>query len=206
MNRKQFADRLAQSPLLLDGAMGTYLHDRGIPIDQSFDAINEVNPELVAGIHQSYIDVGADVIETNSFGANRFKLASHGLQDRVRVHRSDLFDALVPGCWDLVVSNPPYVDSVDMASLPPEYRHEPALGLEGGADGLDLVARLLAALPERLCAGGLFVCEVGGSAAALLRRFPRLPFVWPDLPDGGDGVFLLAGDVSDAVMAAAPRA
>lgn len=133
-------------------------------------------------------------------------VALHGLQDRVRVHRSDLLDALAPGCWDLVVSNPPYVDSVDMASLPPEYRHEPALGLEGGADGLDLVARLLATLPERLCAGGLFVCEVGGSAAALLRRFPRLPFVWPDLPDGGEGVFLLTGDGSDAVMAAAPRA
>ena len=121
-------------------------------------------------------------------------IALHGLDDRVKVHRSDLFDGLVPGRWDLIVSNPPYVDRVDMASLPAEYVHEPALGLDGGVDGLDLVARLLDALPSRLAPGGLFICEVGASAPALLRRYPDLPFVWPDLPEGGEGVFLLTAE------------
>lgn len=83
MNRRQFKERLAQGPVLMDGAFGTVLHGRGIPIDQSFDAVNLNNPALVAEIHRSYIDAGADLIETNTFGANRYKLAEHGLQDKV---------------------------------------------------------------------------------------------------------------------------
>jgi ribosomal protein L3 glutamine methyltransferase len=114
-----------------------------------------------------------------------------GVGDRVRVHRSDLFDDLPDGRWDLILCNPPYVDARDMASLPVEFRHEPALGLAGGDDGLDLVARVLDAMPERLAEGGTLVCEVGASAPALLRRYPDLPFIWPDLPGGGEGVFIL---------------
>ncbi|MFZ0546690.1 MAG: bifunctional homocysteine S-methyltransferase/methylenetetrahydrofolate reductase [Candidatus Promineifilaceae bacterium] len=84
MNRKEFLDLIQKRPLLLDGAMGTLLHARGVPIDKSFDAINLEDPALVADIHRSYIDAGADIIETNSFGANRFKLAQHGLDGEVR--------------------------------------------------------------------------------------------------------------------------
>ncbi|MGH2538608.1 MAG: bifunctional homocysteine S-methyltransferase/methylenetetrahydrofolate reductase [Candidatus Promineifilaceae bacterium] len=83
MDRRSFRHRLQQGPLLLDGAMGTVLHSRGIPIDDCFDAINRSNPGLVADIHRAYIDAGSDIIETNSFGANRFKLAQHGLEDEV---------------------------------------------------------------------------------------------------------------------------
>jgi ribosomal protein L3 glutamine methyltransferase len=78
-----------------------------------------------------------------------------------------------------------------MRSLPPEYRHEPALGLAGGEDGMALVARLLEPVAERLAPEGLLIGEVGASAPALLRRFPDLPFVWPDLETGGEGVFVL---------------
>ncbi len=128
----------------------------------------------------------------------RRNVALHGLEERVRVHQSDLFESLPPARWDLILSNPPYVDAVDMASLPPEYRHEPELGLAGGPDGLDLVARILEALPDRLAPGGTFVCEVGASAPALVRRFPRTEFIWPELEDGGEGVFILlpvSGDI-----------
>jgi ribosomal protein L3 glutamine methyltransferase len=119
----------------------------------------------------------------------------HGLEQRVRVVESDLLDGLPRGMtFDLILSNPPYVDAVDMAALPPEYRHEPALGLAGGTDGIELVDRMLAALPARLAPGGVFVCEVGASAPALLRTHPELPFVWPDLPAGGEGVFMLFAD------------
>ena len=83
MNRAAFRDRLTQSPLLLDGALGTVLHSRGIAIDECFDALNVQQPALVAAIHRDYITAGADVVETNSFGANRYKLAAHGLESQV---------------------------------------------------------------------------------------------------------------------------
>ena len=88
MNRSQFRQRLAEKPLLLDGAMGTVLHGRGVPIDQCFDALNTAQPAIVADVHRGYIAAGADVIETNSFGANRYKLAAHGLEGQVRAVNS----------------------------------------------------------------------------------------------------------------------
>ncbi|WP_374689359.1 bifunctional homocysteine S-methyltransferase/methylenetetrahydrofolate reductase [Promineifilum sp.] len=83
MNRQEFKQRLEQGPVLMDGAFGTVLHGRGVPIDQSFDAVNLTNPALVAEIHRGYIDAGSELIETNTFGANRFKLTEHGLQHQV---------------------------------------------------------------------------------------------------------------------------
>ena len=85
MDRNQFKQRLAQSPLLMDGAMGTQLHNRGVSIDQSFDALNYRQPAVVAEIHRAYIDAGADIIETNSFGANRFKLTEYSFQDDAKI-------------------------------------------------------------------------------------------------------------------------
>ena len=85
MDRNQFKQKLTQSPLLMDGAMGTQLHNRGVSIDQSFDALNYRQPAVVAEIHRAYIDAGADIIETNSFGANRFKLAEYSFQDDVKI-------------------------------------------------------------------------------------------------------------------------
>ena len=84
MNRAAFQERLAQSPLLLDGALGTMLHNRGVAIDECFDALNVQQPALVAGILRDYISAGADIVETNSFGANRYKLAAHGLESQVQ--------------------------------------------------------------------------------------------------------------------------
>lgn len=140
------------------------------------------------GAEVTLVDVDASAVDLA--GRN---VAMHALQSRVRVVRSDLFEALGEQKWDLILSNPPYVDAADLATMPPEYRHESELGLAGGADGLDVVVRLLDSLPGRLNGAGLFVCEVGASSPALLRRYPKLSFVWPDLPDGGEGVFLLDG-------------
>ena len=83
MKRTEFKEMLEKGPVLLDGAFGTVLHGKGIPIDEAFDSINLSNPGLVAEIHRAYIDAGADIIETNSFGANRIKLAEHYMQDQV---------------------------------------------------------------------------------------------------------------------------
>ena len=101
------------------------------------------------------------------------------LGKRVRLIRSDLFDSLRGEKYDLIVSNPPYVTTASMRSLPPEYRYEPGLALAGGKEGLELVSRIIAAAPAHLNAGGLLVCEVGAGRKAVERAYPRLPLTWP---------------------------
>ena len=122
----------------------------------------------------------------------RENCAAHGVDDRVRLLRSDVY-AGVRGRFDLIVGNPPYVAAATMALLDPEYRHEPRIGLEAGADGLDCVRRILAGAGERLRPGGVLACEVGASRAALEQAFPGTAFTWLELERGGEGVFLLTG-------------
>ena len=117
-------------------------------------------------------------------------VARYELSKRIELVRSDLFDALGRRKYDLIVSNPPYVTARAMAKLPKEYRQEPALALAAGADGLDLVRRILAEAKARLNPGGLLACEIGGNRKALERAFPRLEFAWPALSDP-DSVFVL---------------
>ena len=116
------------------------------------------------------------------------------LKKRVRILHSDHFGA-VEGCrYDIIVSNPPYVGRAEMRSLPREYGHEPRLGLASGADGLDSVRAILAAGRRHLRRGGILVVEVGNTEATLLRAFPRMPFIWPEIAMGGGGVFLLRAE------------
>lgn len=130
----------------------------------------------------------------------RRNVQHHGVGGRVTAQHGDLLRG-VEAPVHLIVSNPPYVDAEAMAARPPEYRHEPDLGLAGGEDGLDLVARLLDEAAALLPDDGLLVCEVGASAAALDRRFPRLAPFWPDLTAGGEGVFLVSGAALRAGLA-----
>jgi ribosomal protein L3 glutamine methyltransferase len=109
----------------------------------------------------------------------RKNVARHRLGRRVRLKRSDLFAGVRGGRYDLILSNPPYVSANAMARLPAEYQHEPRSALAGGADGLDLVARILAQAPNHLEPGGLLMCEVGDGKAAAQRRFRGLKLSWP---------------------------
>ena len=109
----------------------------------------------------------------------RKNVARHRVARRVRLQRSDLFDRLGAARYDLILTNPPYVGARAMAELPAEYRHEPRLALAGGADGLDLVARILAGAPAHLEPAGLLLCEVGDGKAAVQRRFRALKLDWP---------------------------
>jgi len=123
-----------------------------------------------------------------------------GLQGRVRMLQSDHFDA-VEGCrYDIIVSNPPYVGRAEMRSLPREYAHEPRVGLASGVDGLDSVRAIFAAASRHLRRSGILAVEVGNTEDTLLRTFPRMPFVWPEIAMGGGGVFLLHAEDLQAAM------
>lgn len=126
-------------------------------------------------------------------------IQQHDLADRVFALQSDLFENLQGQRFDLIVSNPPYVDADDMASLPQEYHAEPELGLASGEDGLDFTRRLLAEAPDHLSDNGLLVVEVGNSWPALAAAYPELPFTWVEFARGGHGVFVLhAADLRHA--------
>lgn len=120
-------------------------------------------------------------------------VARHGFDERVKLVRSDLLDGC-EGAYDLIISNPPYVPHSSYLALPQEYTHEPELGLTAGADGLDVVRRMLQQCVAHLSPHGLLVVEVGEAAEALQLAFPELPFTWLEFEHGGDGVFVLTQD------------
>jgi len=139
------------------------------------------------------LDVSATALAVCRRNLRKLRLTS-----RVEPLRSDHFAAVGRRRYDIIVSNPPYVGAREMRALPPEYTHEPALGLASGVDGLNSVRAILGSAHKYLRPGGLLVVEVGNSDRAVLRAFPRLPFIWPEIAMGGGGVFLLrAEDLED---------
>ena len=135
-------------------------------------------------------DVVAADISEEALQVARKNVSRHGLEKRVEPVCSNLF-AGVSGRFDVIVSNPPYVDSAEIAAMPEEFRHEPMLGLSGGSDGLEFVHAILAQAPSYMNNNAILVVEVGASAPALIEAYPKLPFIWLDLERGGENVFLL---------------
>lgn len=132
------------------------------------------------------VDLSAEALELAHL--NREK---HGLEEQVELLQGDLFAPVVGRRYDLIVSNPPYVDARDMAKLPPEYRHEPRMALEAGEDGLDIVRRILREASQHLEPGGVLIVEVGNSQEHVEHTWPDVPFTWLSFEHGEDGVFLL---------------
>jgi ribosomal protein L3 glutamine methyltransferase len=137
-----------------------------------------------------------DAVELSADALNlaRLNVIRHGVADRVRLLEGDLWRPVTGSDYDLVVSNPPYVSGSEMEALPAEYRYEPALGLEGGPSGLDIIRRILEGARGRLADHGLLVVEAGDSADAVAAEWPALPFAWPEFTRGGAGVFILNAD------------
>ncbi|MEM9243036.1 MAG: 50S ribosomal protein L3 N(5)-glutamine methyltransferase [Pseudomonadota bacterium] len=121
----------------------------------------------------------------------QINVGQHDLLTQVNLIQSDLFTELADKKYDIIISNPPYVDEQDMMSLPQEYRHEPDHALASGNDGLNHVKAILRSAPDFLNDGGILVVEVGNSREALEHLLPRAPFVWLEFEHGGEGVFLL---------------
>lgn len=118
-------------------------------------------------------------------------IQQHNLEDRVFAMQSDLFENLAGQTFDLIVSNPPYVDADDLATMPEEYHAEPEIGLGSGDDGLDFTRRLLQEASNYLTDDGVLIVEVGNSCIALEEAYPELPFTWIEFERGGHGVFML---------------
>ncbi|MCC7257463.1 MAG: 50S ribosomal protein L3 N(5)-glutamine methyltransferase [Gammaproteobacteria bacterium] len=134
-------------------------------------------------------------ISADALAVARRNVVRHGVEDRVQLIRTDLYAGLA-GSFDLIVTNPPYVPEGDLEDMPPEFAWEPRAALVGGADGLVLVRRIVGEARAHLAAGGWLAVEVGGGAAALEQAFPRVPFIWPEFEQGGDGIALVAaGDL-----------
>lgn len=141
--------------------------------------------------HYPELAVDAVDVSEEALGLAADNVSGHGLEQRVRLFRSDLLADLPAGRYDLILANPPYVPESSMAELPPEFRWEPRLGLVAGADGLLLVRRLIQQAAERLSEHGILVCEVGEAAEALDAWLIDEPVTWLEFANGGDGVFLL---------------
>ncbi|HUU73886.1 MAG TPA: 50S ribosomal protein L3 N(5)-glutamine methyltransferase [Burkholderiales bacterium] len=137
-------------------------------------------------------DLSADALEVA-----RRNIQDYQLQERVRLRQGDLYGSLT-NRYDIIVSNPPYVDAAAMAALPQEYQAEPAMALAAGEDGLDVIRRIIDEAASYLTPDGVLVVEVGRDRPAIEKAYPDLPFVWLETRAGEDFVFLLtAGDLRD---------
>jgi len=135
--------------------------------------------------------VDAVDLSVDALNVAQMNIENHGLSEQVIPIQSDVYSGVEGQCYDLIVSNPPYVDQQDIDSLPQEYQHEPEMGLGCGKDGLDIVRVILAQSAEHLNDGGLLFCEVGNSEVHVKALYKDVPFTWLNFERGGHGVFML---------------
>jgi ribosomal protein L3 glutamine methyltransferase len=135
--------------------------------------------------------VDASDISTDALAVAEINRQQHGLEDRLQLIKSDLFDSIPDKRYDIIISNPPYVAEHEMQALPAEFDYEPGSALTAGEEGLDLVLPMLAQARDFLTDDGILIVEVGYSKPALEKVLPEVAFFWLDFEFGGDGVFLL---------------
>jgi ribosomal protein L3 glutamine methyltransferase len=146
---------------------------------------------ILAALAFPEAEVDAIDISPDALAVARRNVNDYALESRLHLIESNLFAGLHGQCYDVIISNPPYVNAESMAVLPEEYRHEPALALGSGEDGLDLVRLMLKEVGDHLNPGGLLIVEIGHNRDALEAAFPETPFTWLDTSAGDQHVFLL---------------
>jgi len=145
---------------------------------------------VIAAMAYPEIEIDAADISRDALALARVNVARHGFESRIRVLESDLFTAL-PGRYDLVLCNPPYVNDESMGTLPAEYLAEPKVALAGGRDGMDLIRRIVADAPDHMTEDAVLVLEVGHERAHFEAAFPRLECAWLETSAGEDAVVLI---------------
>lgn len=164
----------------------------GLPVRRALDLCTGSGCIGVAmAVHNPDWQVDLADVSPKALDLARENIQFHNVEERVRALESDLFAGLRGEIYDLIVSNPPYVTEQEFAALPPEYGHEPALGLKAGDDGLDFALRILAEAPDHLSEDGALIVEVGESERALVRLLPQLPLNWIEFDVGQMGVFVI---------------
>jgi ribosomal protein L3 glutamine methyltransferase len=135
--------------------------------------------------------VDASDVSEDALKVAHTNVIRHEVDEQVKLIHSDLFQSIPANRYDIIISNPPYVDQEDMANLPKEYLHEPQLALAAGPKGLDFAIQILQNAENYLTEHGILIMEVGNSEEALAEVFPSLPFYWLEFQNGGGGVCLL---------------
>ena len=136
-------------------------------------------------------EVDALDLSIDALNVAQINIENHGLTEQVIPIQSDVFSGVEGLSYDLIVTNPPYVDQEDVDALPQEYLHEPEMGLGSGVDGLDIVREILAQAASHLNENGVLICEVGNSQIHVEHVYPQVPFTWLTFKNGGHGVFML---------------
>jgi len=147
---------------------------------------------ILAARHFPKASVDAVDISKDALAVAARNVADYGLEDRIALHRGDLFTPLAGKRYDLIISNPPYVDAEGMAALPPECRAEPKLAFDGGVDGLDIVRRIIDQAGEHLTPEGGLLCEIGRGRDNVDAAYPQAPLLWLDTEDSEAEVFWIA--------------
>ena len=146
---------------------------------------------VLAALAWPDVQVDAADLSADALAVARINIDQHGLDDRIALHEGNGLAAVAGRRYDLILCNPPYVNSASMAALPAEYRAEPALALAGGADGMDFIRSLLASAPQHMTAQAVLVLEIGHERAHFEAAFPALHAVWLPTSAGDDQVLLL---------------
>ncbi|RZN06447.1 50S ribosomal protein L3 N(5)-glutamine methyltransferase [Bradyrhizobium genosp. SA-3] len=189
---RSFIGELLDSHFGSEGAAGSLIDDP-TAVERVLDLCTGSGCLAILAAHHfpnaavDAVDISKGAIEV----ATR-NVGEYGLDDRISLYRGDLFAPLGDARYDLIITNPPYVDAEGMAALPPECRAEPKLAFDGGRDGLDVVRRILREAPDHLTPDGGLICEIGRGRELVDEAFPELPLLWLDTEDSEGEVFWIA--------------
>jgi len=189
VDERTIVPRSLIAELIADGTLDAWLTDRTRRVLDLCTGNGSL--AVLAGLAWPEVQVDAADLSPDALAVARMNVERHALEDRITLHQGDGLAAVRGRRYDLIVCNPPYVNSDSMAALPAEYRAEPALALAGGADGMDFIRPLLREAPQSLAQGGVLVLEIGHEAAHFEAAFPRLEYARLPTSGGDDQVVLV---------------
>jgi len=188
VDERSIVPRSFIAELIADGSIDEFLSDQTRRVLDLCTGNGSL--AVLAAMAWPEVEVTGADISPDALAVARINVDRHGLQDRIELQLSDGLAAL-PGPWDLILCNPPYVNAASMAALPAEYRAEPELALAGGDDGMDFVRQLLADTPARMSENAVLVLEIGNERPYFEAAFPQLPVFWLETSAGEDQVLLV---------------